>query len=210
VSSLESCLGRAAAAALFLFGAVAAAQSVEKPDVKVDERWVYRRTDHRAKPPVFLYEMRVTFVDSRAIHAVLAQQGRKRESDATWTPEWNSVVSVDEGVFQLEAGLLQFPLTVGRAYPAAWENRRPRAGSFHVRHERSVKVIGWEEITVPAGKFRALKLQADGIYRRLDRPRFDVATNFVWYVPEVKRWVKSLYKDAQGEIGEELVFYRVQ
>jgi hypothetical protein len=37
-----------------------------------------------------------------------------------------------------------------------------------------------------------------------------VATNFVWYVPEVKRWVKSLYKDAQGEIGEELVFYRIQ
>jgi len=29
-------------------------------------------------------------------------------------------------------------------------------------------------------------------------------------VPQVKRWVKSVYKDAELEIVEELYFYRVQ
>jgi len=196
-----------------IFPACALAQQaapIAKPEVKVDDRWIYRRADHRAKPPVFTYEMRVTFVDARAIHAVLARQGRGKETDATWTPEWNSVVSVDEGVVELEAGLLQFPLSVGRAYKAAWQNRRPRAGAFHVRHERTVKIAGWEEIEVPAGRFRALKVEAEGTYRRLDTPKGDWARNAVWYVPQVKRWVKSIYKDAQGEIGEELVFYRLQ
>jgi hypothetical protein len=194
-------------AALFVFGAGAAAQPVPKPEVKVDDRWVYRRTDHRAKPPVYHYELRVSFVDSRAIHTVLARQGKRRESDATWTPEWNGVVSVDDGVVEIEAGLLRFPLAVGGAYGAAWQMRRPRVGTFHARHERAVKVVGWEEIEVPAGKFRALKVQADGTWRRLDRGTSDWARNTVWYSPQVRRWVKSLYEDAQGKVGEELVFY---
>jgi hypothetical protein len=183
---------------------------VAKPDVKVGDRWVYRRTDRRAKPPTFVYEARVTFVDSRAIHTVLARQGTAKESDATFTPEWNSVVSVDEGVIELEQGLLQFPLSVGRGYRAAWEIRRPRVGAFHVRHERTVKVLGWENIEVPAGKFRALRVQADGFYRRLDRQIQDEARNTIWYAPQVRRWVKSSYQDVHGEIGEELVYYRLQ
>lgn len=207
---------RAATAALFFFLALpdpAAAQGekpVAKPDVKVGDRWVYRRTDRRVKPPTFVYEARVTFVDSRAIHTVLERQGIRKESDATFTPEWNSIVSIDEGVIELEKGMLQFPLVVGRSYEAAWEIRRPRVGSFHVRHERKVKVIGWEDIEVPAGKFRALKIQADGHFRRLDRPVADEARNTIWYSPQVRRWVKSRYQDVQGETGEELMYYRLQ
>ena len=141
---------------------------------------------------------------------MISKQGRPRDSDATFTPEWNGVVSVDEGIMEVQQGLLQFPLAAGRVYPARWEMRRPRVGKFHVRHERSVKVVGWEEVEVPAGKFLALKVQAEGRWQRLDRKSGDWARNTVWYVPEVKRWVKSHYEDASGKIGEELVFFVVQ
>jgi len=183
---------------------------VPKPEVKVDDRWVYRATDRRRKPPISVYEIRVTFVDSRVIHAVVEQQGRRRETDATWTPEWNTVVAVDEGVVEVEQGMFQFPLAPGREYRAAWEIRRPRAGAFHVRHERKVTVVGWEDIEVPAGKFRALKVQADGHFRRYDRLASDEARNTFWYVPQVKRWVKHVYQDVRLEVVEELYFYRVQ
>src|SRR5437762_2961654 len=122
---------KAAAAAFFLCAAGAHAQSpapVPKPEVKVDDRWVYRHTDRRFKPPAYIYELRVSFVDSRAIHAVVERQGGQRDSDATWTAEWNGVVNVDEGVIDLEKGMLQFPLLPGRQYRAAWEIRRPRSG----------------------------------------------------------------------------------
>ena len=203
---------RAAAAALFcFFSALCRAQdSIGKPDVKVDDRWIYRRMDHRFEPPVLLYELRVSFIDSRAIHTVISKQGRPRDSDATFTPDWNGVVAVDEGIMDVKQGLLQFPLAVGRTYPALWEMRRPRVGKFHVRHERTVKVAGWEEVEVPAGKFLALKVQAEGRWQRLDRKSSDWARNTMWYVPEVKRWVKSYYEDAQGKVGEELVFFVVQ
>jgi hypothetical protein len=166
--------------------------------------------DHRFEPPVLLYELRVSFIDARAIHTVISKQGRPRDSDATFTPEWNGVVAVDEGIMDVKQGLLQFPLAVGRTYPALWEMRRPRVGNFHARHERTVKVVGWEEIEVPAGKFLALKVQAEGRWRRLDRKSEDWARNTMWYVPAVKRWVKSDYEDASGKIGEELIFFVVQ
>jgi hypothetical protein len=207
-SNLGWC-GRAAAAAL-LFSGVCVAQDVVKPEVKVDERWVYRRTDPRAKPPTIVYELRASFVDARTIHTIVERQGGQRDSDATWTPEWNNVVSGDGTVFVLEKGMFQFPLSVGREYPSTWENKRPRSGTFHVKHERTVKVVGWEEIEVPAGKFRALKVHAEGTYQRLDRPNSGWARNTFWYVPTVKRWVKSVYQDPTLEIVEELYFYRVQ
>jgi hypothetical protein len=209
----KSAMKRAAAVALFVFCTAGIAQDhavVAKPDVKVDDRWVYRHTDKRRKPPSAIYELRVSFVDSRAIHAVVEQQGRRRETDATWTPEWNAVVAPDEGVVDVEKGVLQFPLSPGRQYAAAWEMRRPRAGAFHVRHERKVNVVGWEDIEVPAGKFRALKVQADGHFRRLDKVTSDEARNTYWYVPQVKRWVKHVYQDVNLEVVEELYFYRVQ
>jgi hypothetical protein len=210
VTLFKTCAKRAAIAALFVFSATLAAQPVAAPEIKVDDRWIYRRTDHRVKPPTHLYELRVSFVDSRAIHTVLARQGKPRESDATWTPEWNGVVSVDDGVVEIERGMLQFPLSVGRAYTAVWSMRRPRAGSFHARHERNVKVIGWENVEVPAGRFRALRIEAQGLWHRLDRGTSDWASNTVWYAPQVRRWVKSLYEDANGKVGEELVFYVIQ
>jgi hypothetical protein len=101
-------------------------------------------------------------------------------------------------------------LSPGRRYAAAWDMRRPRMGAFHVRHEYDVTVVGWEDIEVPAGRFRALKLEAQGHYRRLDRPATDEARNTYWYVPRVKRWVKHVYRDATLEVVEELYFYRVR
>jgi hypothetical protein len=213
VNTFSQRLARGAAvAALFICGTCAAQadKPVARPEVKVDDRWVYRHTDKRMKPPSFVYELRVSFVDSRAIHAVVERQGTRAESDATWTRDWNAVNAVDQGVFEVEKGMFQFPLSRGKQYPAAWEVRRPRAGEFHVRHERKVTVIGWEDVEVPAGKFRALKLQADGWFRRIDKVASDEARNTFWYAPQVKRWVKSVYQDAQLEVVEELYFYRVQ
>jgi len=204
---------RVALALLLALPALCAAQlsnTAGMPEVKVDDRWVYRRTDRRLKPPTQVYEIRVTFVDSRAIVAVVEGQGGKGQSDATWMRDWQSAVSPDGGVVETERSLLQFPLAPGRQYPAAWEIRRPSAGEFHVRHERRVTVVGWEDIEVAAGKFRALKIQADGHFRRLDKEVRDEARNTIWYVPQVKRWVKSVYKDARLEVVEELYFYRVQ
>ena len=37
-----------------------------------------------------------------------------------------------------------------------------------MRHDRRVKVVGWEEVGVPAGKFRALRIESEGRFQRVD------------------------------------------
>jgi hypothetical protein len=58
----------------------------------------------------------VSFLDSRAIHAVIERQGGRAESDATWTRDWNAVNAVDQGVFEVEKGIFQFPLSREELY----------------------------------------------------------------------------------------------
>jgi len=92
---------------------------------------------------------------------------------------------------------------------------RPDRGAWEVRHEREVTVVGWEEVIVPAGKFRALKIEADGGFFRLDGPQRGTVKSAYWYVPEVKRWVKyaveqTMLGRAWTKEGDELVDFRVQ
>ena len=78
MSGLRHIAKRAAAAALFSFllpssgvaSAQAAVKPVARPEAKADD------------------QLQVSFIDARPIHTVLVRQGKRRESDATWTPEW--------------------------------------------------------------------------------------------------------------------------
>lgn len=99
-------------------------------------------------------------------------------------------------------------------YKVTWAHENLRRGSA-TGNERTAKVVGWEDIRVPAGKFRALKVEAKGSYQRLDKRTSGSARDVFWYVPGVKRWVKYAaedYGDAgyYENIGEELVAFAVQ
>jgi hypothetical protein len=196
---------------------------VAKPEVKIGDRWTYRRMDYAKNTPGESYELVVTFAGPRAIQAVVTGPGA-RESDVTYTPEWNDVVSHSGVVNVREKGELQFPLHVGATYRLVWELENPQFNAGSGRHERTVKVVGWEEISVPAGRFRALKIVSEGTHRAFltysMTPPGSVKDTF-WYVPAVKRWVKHLQESATPNLGsrgafeyrttgEELVGFKVQ
>jgi len=210
---------RAAAAALFLFAAQmspAAAQSdaaVARPEVKAGDRWVYRRTDHEHNR-VGRAQYTVVFANDKVIQMVVDRPRKGNDVDETYTAEWNAIATVDGSNMSPHMGGLKFPLVVGASWPVAYENTVPRKGGFRVKHERKAKVIGWEEVRVPAGRFRALKIEIDGSFQRLDRAMAGSAHTVIWYAPRVKRWVKWTYSDKgfKGPISswsQELVEYEV-
>ena len=55
-------------------------------------------------------------------------------------------------------------------------------------------VVGWEDVQVPAGRFHALKVVSEGSVQRSDRPRPGDVSETVWYVPEVRRFVKWIFE----------------
>jgi len=207
----------AVAALLFAFPAVCAAQAdapVARPAMKQGDRWIYRRTDNRTGKSAGTREERVTFANDATIQTVVIIFGKDEETDATYTSSWNGVSSFDGGVITPDAGTLRFPLRVGDTYEAKFENRRPRRGAFHVAHQRAAKVVAWEEVAVPAGKFRALKVELEGSYRRLDTGLTGRTRVVLWYVPQIKRWAKLAYEDPSHRgpdswYVDELIDYKV-
>ena len=205
---------RAVAAVLVLLPLAAAAQ-VPRPDVKVGDTWIYRRMDYDANRPRGIYTMRVVFAQ-RGVIQVVSRSGMSEEVDTTYTADWNAV-TVPGRVFNPHTGWFKFPLHAGATYKASYEAILPQRG-IHSRNEREVKVVGWEEIVVPAGKFRALKILSDGHYQRMDNSfASGRSRNVIWYVPEIKRWAKITLESrpvagggAGEHFGEELLSYDLQ
>jgi len=220
-----------AAVLLLLVSAAQGAEtdlSVGKPEVKPGDRWTYRRVNYRSNATVETYELRVTFAQGDVIHGVFRRlQGidtdaartggvpmlaakKDDEADATWTSEWNSVSSPDGVVHRTHSGIFRFPLQPGVTYSREYEFRRPREGGRGQQGEQTVRVSGWEEVEVPAGRFRALKVQASGRYRRLDTNSTGTETTTCWYVPQVKRSVKCTYESWPLHRGEELIKFELR
>ena len=202
-------------ALVFAWQSANAQQSVPKPAVKAGDTWTYQRFDKQKDKVPLYYTLTATFSDRGAIHGVYAYSGGRRETDADWTDEWNQVARSDGGVFTTDSGLFHFPFQVGKEYEVNYDLTLPRQGNFRVLHQRLVKVVGWEEVTVPAGRFKALRIQANGTYKRQDRSLIGEVTVSYWYVPQVKRWVKVTFQDRSTaglheDGAEELLTFRVQ
>ena len=200
----------------FASHSASAQESVPKPGVKAGDTWTYQRFDKKTDKVPLYYTLTATFSDRGAIHGVYTYSGGRRETDADWTDEWNQVSRSDGGVFNGDSGLFRFPFQVGKEYKVSYDLMLPRRGAFRVFHQRLVKVVGWEEIAVPAGKFKALRIDANGTYQRQDRSLTGDVTVSYWYVPHVKRWVKVTFQDRNSLDGltedgaEELLTFRAQ
>jgi hypothetical protein len=206
----------AGAAALSLASACyAEPQEIPKPPIEAGEHWTYQRMDYETGKVIGNYTLEVTFVGKSAIQGVNISRS-ERENDVTYTAEWNSV-STPTRVFLPERHWLDFPLRVGKKWNGDFEMLRPRDGSFHVKFEREVTVVGWEDVTVPAGTFHALKIVSEGPAQRVDRSLSFRSRNTLWYAPEVKRWVKQISENSRDDFrthnlweGEELVGYKLR
>lgn len=169
---------------------------VPKPDVKAGDSWAYRQTVFagNVSKPVKL-EVRVSFVSADAIVTV-DRVGDGPENDSQYTSEWNPISLSFGAVFDRPYQMFKFPMRVGDTYPYSYETSW-RGSPARSRSEGSSKVVGWEEVVVPAGKFRALKIESRGTFQRLDTRGGSNQRLDLWYVPEIRRFVKSHYEESQ-------------
>jgi len=96
--------------------------------------------------------------------------------------------------------LLNFPLTIGKTWEDKFSSRASRStiGDRENYYFETFRVLGWEDVEVRAGKFRALKLE----YKQEILGRPDAQGNaWNWYSPEVKYFVKCQYETTGLWIG---------
>jgi hypothetical protein len=169
---------------------------VQEPDVREGDRWTYWVVDYWTNMLQYVLQIEVTHVAGDAIVGLI-RTGETAPTDAAWTSSWNATVDERGDVFTPHEALLRFPMSVGLTYSTAWNadfHKGMVTSSYSARHQRTVTVKGWENVVVPAGEFRALRIEAEGPYDRSDQAAFSgTATDIFWYAPEVNRWVKRTY-----------------
>ncbi len=131
-------------------------------------------------------------------------------------PEWSRVRSVN-GQQTTVNRPLAYPLTRGKTWAVDYSESTP-ADRGHLRESwhTTYKVGSWEDVSVPAGTFHALRIDAEGTWTAdlpanvaVARGRVPNGANVAvattqgarsasgrtlktfWYVPEVRRWVKA-------------------
>jgi hypothetical protein len=107
----------------------------------------------------------------------------------------------------LRKTLLNFPFTPGKQWKDVYGRDEPAySGGFYsaiaAEYRETFRVLGWEEVEVRAGKFKAIKVEYKiEIYTRgaIGWLLRDESKSLYWYSPEVKNFVKCQHEKGYSE-----------
>ncbi|WLI90114.1 hypothetical protein Q4S45_03040 [Massilia sp. R2A-15] len=206
------------------------AQTLERPLIKEGDRWVYSVRSEEPKGGILTastrkFEGAVTRVGSHAfILARKATDSNLPAREVNMNLDW-SVSRIVSGKDVVTGLPFDFPLKPGRTWDTDSADQHPNPLVKTLRNKQHYTVLGWEQVTVPAGTFKALKIEMEGEWSKEFEPQGASATSAVqngpngasiamhsqgartpdptsgrlykltWYVPEVKREVKMLSED---------------
>jgi len=169
-------------------------ESVDRPHVNVGDSWTYKSTSFNVRDPHD--DPKVDKTDQYTFEVTATSQSELKGSWGTYDTDWNlkkrGVSSYDPAEV-----IFRFPLKAGERFKNSY--KRTHGPSNSTRTEVvDIKAMGWEEVDVPAGKFRALRISVFGTsFETKENGRPTITDRFrkqIWYVPSVKRWVKRSYE----------------
>jgi hypothetical protein len=166
-------------------------------------------------------ETTVTRVTSSTIYYTVKPSGSTQPAKELFSGlDWSRARDIN-GTETIINKPLAFPLTVGKAWEVHYVEQHP-TNKAHKSEEwlHKFAVVGFEPVEVPAGKFNALKVEEEGHWTaeleptqtvvqgaqsnaegtsmttQLQKTRETTVSGRTykafWYVPEIKRWVKSV------------------
>ncbi|HET7032557.1 MAG TPA: hypothetical protein VFJ48_05490 [Casimicrobiaceae bacterium] len=176
----------------FLFCVLAWAQVMERPELHEQDTWVYSLYEGGTLGTVGNYEsvesFKVVEVSPKlgARYRISRSLSDKRSGE---TKENNYRISKDLNGYARqnatspwqEVHWVQWPLEPGRS----WRFERPLAAGIQVWE---AKVSGWEDVEVPAGKFRTIRVEIDLVSN--PNPLVTWQTR-IWWSPEAKAFIRK-------------------
>jgi len=215
--------------------AAPAADTVAQPAVHAGDTWSYRATLERTPNLWKQSHTESTVVRSSPTSVLLRNSevgSTNPPAEFLVNPDWSRFRSIG-GKETVVYRPLTFPLGVGKTWDLDYTDDHPsNAAHKSERRELHYRAVGWEEVEVPAGKFRALKIEADGSWSGEVAPKTAATMTTVagangstaaaqtvnvtartvsgrlyaavWYVPEARRFVKTVeeFYDTAGVRNE--------
>jgi hypothetical protein len=198
------------------------AQTLDAPVIKEGDTWTYRNTVEKGPTgwTQTVDEIKVARATDSTIYYSQKQSGSTQPTKELFSGiDWERVRDVN-GKETVVNKPLSFPLSVGKTWEVQYTEQHPSKTHKYEQMDNKFKVVGYESIEVPAGKFHALKIEVEGrwvaemepgqavvqgaqttqnsttMVTEVKKTNADTTTGRMykafWYVPEVKRWVKSV------------------
>jgi hypothetical protein len=186
--------------------------SVESPEIKTGDTYIIEYL-HPDKPESnYILERKVVSVGEGKI-TVTSRNIKSKTGKARilqFTSEWNLISSrnIDEGGFDYSPPLkyFAFPLYPGKTWQQKSQETNIKTGTVR-EHTLSATVGEWEDVSVPAGTFRTIKISIQT--ELLDRATEQKSTgiDISWYAPTIRRSVKSVItsQNFQGQQERQLI-----
>ena len=213
----------------FLCGS-AYAQSIQSPALKVGDSWTYLTTSESGQQG-WTSKGEIITIERISRDTMLVATQRQGATQAPVEQlvglDWSRVADIS-GKQQVVNQPMNFPLTPGKKWRVEFTVANPsNQHSSETIHDDYV-VVGWEDVQIPGGTFKALKIECEGTWTAVLAPSVSTdtharlsangATNVMqsnvthpgtvggrsykayWYVPEQKRFVKSVEEsyDSRG------------
>ena len=167
-------------------------QVVERPVYAAGDTWTYRTTAGSTsyRPGQFFATEKRTVVgpgetESELLATYTSEDGKSRT--VVWTLDFNDVLPPANGLPKREIKAWRWPVNVGDS----WKYDGYAPGTTW-----EARVKGWEDVEVPAGKFRAIKVERE-LIAGAENPRLG-RNQTVWYSPLAKVNVKSVTSATSG------------
>ena len=176
---------------LYFATMVYAQEKIEAPIWNIEDKWNFKRK--ATMTVVDADESNYTIRSGTSIYIY-----EKSSLNILYSMERDRRIKYKEG----RRRLLNFPLEIGKT----WKDRfvsRPTYGTTGASPENiyyeTYTVLGWEDIVVEAGKFRAIKLE----YKQegIGQDRTWVGKAWYWYSPEVGYFVNCQHENSPVWIG---------
>jgi hypothetical protein len=198
------------------------AQSASAPALKGGDTWTYKITTEKGTSGwnQTRDEITVSRVTSSSIYYTLQASGSTQPAKELFAGlDWSRARDVN-GKETVVNRPLAFPLAVGKTWDVQYAEQHPNKAHKSEQWTHKFTVVALEPVEVPAGKFNAFKVEAEGRWtaeleptqsivqgaqsntdgtsmvtqtqRTREEPVAGRTYKAFWYVPEVKRWVKSV------------------
>jgi len=169
---------------------------VTPPDIKVGDFFIIESTNPAHPENNSKTERTVTSTEGDVIEVLVInlnnKSGKKRL--LKFNKEWNLIATrnADNSGLDYSPPLkyFEFPLSPGKNWQQTSTETNIKTGTIR-KHKISGVVGDWEDITVPAGTFHAIKVILNTEVVNPVTGEKNTGTDISWYAPDVKRSIKS-------------------
>jgi len=149
---------------ILALAASSADPAVTAPTLSTGDSWVYDRRTQRGTTGFVdnRVELRIDRVDADQMLVGIKPEGAPGDFEDHITGlDW-SIRRMIEGKQTVTARPFAFPLAVGKNWTTDYMDGQPHGNQQSIRSHVTYRVVGWEDVTVPAGRFHAIKVEANG------------------------------------------------